>query len=137
MIPRFLLLTSRLNQNAFFPSFPLISDVNEKLRIFDEVLQTTLDLDAPIKTKKVHRKPSPFVTPEMKELMGKRDRFHSIFMKTRKHDDWHNFKVARNEVKSENTRAYKDYVHNEVTKHKNNTGSLWKIIKDTFAYKES
>ena len=76
------------------------------------------------------------MTPEIKELMGKRDQLHGIFMKTRNHDDWHNFKAAPNKVKSALIRAHKDYVHNEVTKHKNNTGSLWKIIKDTVAYKE-
>ena len=111
-----------------------VNDVNEKLKIFDEVLQATLDLHTPIKTVKVRQRPCPFVTPEIKELMGKRDQLHGIFIKTR--DDWYNFKAARNEVKSELIRAHKDYVHNEVTKHKNNTGSLWKIIKDTVAYKE-
>ena len=73
------------------------------------------------------------MSPEIKELIEKRDRLHGIFMKTHNHDDLHNFKVARDEVKSEITRVHKDYVHNEVIKHKNNTGSLWKIIKDTVA----
>ena len=106
-----------------------VNDVNEKLKIFDEVLQTTLNLLAPIKTVKVRRRLCPFVTPEIKELMGKRDQLHDIFIKTR--EDWYNFNAARNEVKSELIRAHKDYVHNEVTKHKNNTGSLCKIFKDT------
>ena len=66
--------------------------------------------------------------------MGKRDQLHGIFIKTR--DDWYNFKAARNEVKSALIRAHKDYVHNEVTKHKNNTGSVWKIFRDTVAYEE-
>ena len=42
-----------------------VNDVNEKLKIFDEVLQATLDLHTPIKTVKVRRRPCPFVTPEI------------------------------------------------------------------------
>ncbi|CAB4030546.1 Hypothetical predicted protein, partial [Paramuricea clavata] len=75
------------------------NDVNEKLKIFDAVLQT-LDSHAPIKTLKVRDKPRPFVTPEIKELMDKRDRLHGLFLKTRNHSDWCNFKAARNAVKT-------------------------------------
>ena len=111
-----------------------VNDVNEELKICDEILQTTLDLHAPIKTVKVRRRPCPFCDTRNKRTYGKRDRSHGICMKTRNHDDWHNFKAPRNEVKFELIRAHKDYVHNEITKHKNNTSSLWKIIKDNVAY---
>jgi hypothetical protein len=76
------------------------------------------------------------VTPEIKELMGKRDRLHGLFLKTRNYSDWCNFKAARNVVKTELIKAQRNHVYNEVMKHKNNTGSLWKIINDTVAYKE-
>ncbi len=36
-----------------------VNDINEKLKIFDEVLQTTLDSHAPIKTLKVSGRPCP------------------------------------------------------------------------------
>ncbi|CAB4041029.1 Hypothetical predicted protein [Paramuricea clavata] len=113
-----------------------VNDINEKLKIFDDVLQTTLDSHAPIKTLKVRDRPCPFVTPEIKELMGKRERLHGLFLKTRNHSDWCNFKAARNAVKTELIKAQRNHVYNEVMKHKNNTGSLWKIIKDNVAYKE-
>jgi hypothetical protein len=79
-----------------------VNDINEKLKIFDDVLQTTLDSHAPInlKTIKVRDRPCPFVTPEIKELMGKRDRLHGLFLKTRNYSDWCNFKAARNVVKT-------------------------------------
>ncbi|CAB4034648.1 Hypothetical predicted protein [Paramuricea clavata] len=111
-----------------------VNDINEKLKIFNDVLQT--DSHAPIKTLKVRDRPCPFVTPEIKELMDKRDRLHGLFLKTRNHSDWCNFKAARNAVKTELIKAQRNHVYNEVMKHKNNTGSLWKIIKDTVAYKE-
>ena len=69
---------------------------------------------------------------EIKELIGKRDRLHGIFTKTRNHDDWRKFTVTRNQVKSE----LKYHVHNEVIKRRKNTGFLWKNIKNTAASKE-
>ena len=57
-------------------------------------------------------------------------------IKTRNYSDWCDFKAARNAVKTELIKAQRNHVYNEVMKHKNNTGSLWKIIKDTVAYKE-
>ena len=110
-----------------------VNDINEKLKIFDDVLQTTLDSHAPIMTLKVSDRPCPFVTPEIKELMGKRDRLHGLFLMKRNYSDWCNFKAARNVVKTELIKAQINHVNNEVMKHKNNTGSLWKIIKDNWS----
>jgi hypothetical protein len=95
--------------------------INEKLKISDEVLQTTLDFHAPIKTLKVCGRPCSFVSPEIKELMGRRNRLHCLFIKTRNHGVWRNFKAARNAVKTELIRAQRDHVQNEVKRHKNNT----------------
>ena len=68
--------------------------------------------------------------------MGERDRLHGLFLKTRNYSDWCNFKAARNAVKTELIKAQRNHIYNEVMKHENNTGSLWKIIKDTVAYEE-
>ena len=68
--------------------------------------------------------------------MGERDRLHGLFLKTRNYSDWCNFKAACNAVKTELIKAQINHVYNEVMKHKNNTGSLWKIINHTVAYNE-
>ena len=113
-----------------------VNDVNKKLQIFDEVLQTTLNAHAPVKTLKVRGRPCPFVTPQIKELMVARDQLHCIFMQTRHSRDWRNFKEAHNAVKITLVKAQREHVLDQVREHKSNTGSLWKIIKDTVAYKE-
>ena len=113
-----------------------VNDVNKKLQIFHEVLQTTLNAHAPVKTLKVRGRPCPFVTPQIKELMVARDQLHCIFMQTRYSRDWRNFKEARNAVKITLVKAQREHVLDQVREHKSNTGSLRKIIKDTVAYKE-
>ena len=129
--PNYFPLISHLNLNAFFPSFQsMILMKNSK---FSMTYFRPPSISCPLK---VRDRPCPFVTPEIKELMGKRDRLHGLFLKTRNYSDGCNFKAAHNAVKTELIKAQRNHVYNEVMKHKNNTGSLWKIIKDTVAYKE-
>ena len=113
-----------------------IDNVDEKLIIFNEIFLNTLDKHAPIKTMKVRGKSCPFITPEIKASMIKRDQLYSLFRKTRNHYDWLNYREARNLTKTALANAQKEYVLKEVQLHRNNTGSLWKVIKENIAYKE-
>lgn len=74
-------------------------DVNTKLTIFNEVLQSTLQDHAPIKTLKVRSRPCPYVTHEIKELMNFRDSLHRIYRDTHRIDDWNKFKEMSGLVK--------------------------------------
>ena len=50
---------------------------NAKLRNYlKDVIQSTLDLHAPIKTIKIRSRSNTFVTPDTKELMKSRDKLH-------------------------------------------------------------
>ena len=74
-------------------------DVNSKLSIFNEVLQSTFSLHAPIKTIKIRNRPCPFVTKEIKKHMKTRDQRHRRCLQTRDPVDWENFKESRNTAK--------------------------------------
>ncbi|CAB3977046.1 Hypothetical predicted protein [Paramuricea clavata] len=113
-----------------------MDNVDEKLTIFNEIFLNTLDKHAPVKTIKVRGKSCPFITPEIKASMIKRDQLHSLFRKTRDHYDWLNFREARNFTKTALVNAQKEYVLKKVQQHRNNTGSLWKVIKENIAYRE-
>lgn len=111
-------------------------DVNAKLRTFNDVLQSTLDAHAPVRTIKIRSRPCPYVTLEMKELMRSKDRLHGRFQQTRDSADWNNYKEARNNIKTTLKRAEQEYVRSEVQTHKDNPGSLWKIINSSIPSKE-
>ncbi|CAB3979720.1 Hypothetical predicted protein [Paramuricea clavata] len=113
-----------------------MDNVDEKLTIFNEIFLNTLDKHAPVKTIKVRGKSCPFITPEIKASMIKRDQLHSLFRKTRDHYDWLNFREARNFTKTALVNAQKEHVLKEVQQHRNNTGSLWKVIKENIAYRK-
>ncbi|CAB3987086.1 Hypothetical predicted protein [Paramuricea clavata] len=131
-----LVVNSGVIETCISDHFPVMDNVDEKLTIFNEIFLNTLDKHAPVKTIKVRGKSCPFITPEIKASMIKRDQLHSLFRKTRDHYDWLNFREARNFTKTALVNAQKEYVLKEVQQHRNNTGSLWKVIKENIAYRE-
>ncbi len=64
------------------------TDVNTKTEVLKDVIQSTLDSHAPIKTIKIRSRSNTFVTPDTKELMKSRDKLHQRFLKTRCKRDW-------------------------------------------------
>ena len=112
------------------------TDVNTKTEVLKDVIQSTLDLHAPIKTIKIRSRSNTFVTPDTKELMKSRDKLHQRFLKTRCKRDWEMYRESRNNVKVVLKEAAINHLSDEVKVHKNNPGSLWKIINKTIPVKE-
>ena len=104
--------------------------MNTKLRIFNDVLHSILDSYAPVRTFKIRGRPCPYITHEIKEPMriSLRDQLHRCFLRTRACSDWQNYKEARNTVKITLKNAARNHTFDEVQKHRDNSGSLWKII---------
>ena len=76
------------------------ADVNTKTEVLKDVIQSTLDSHAPIKTIKIRSRSNTFVTPDTKELMKSRDKLHQRFLKTRCKRDWEMYRESRNNVKA-------------------------------------
>ena len=112
------------------------TDVNAQLNIFNDVLQSTLDSHAPVRTIKVRNRPCPFVTRDIKQLMDNRNSLHRRFLQTRDAPDWEKYKASRNTVKRVLTEAERSYTLQEVQENKNDPRSLWKIINRTIPSKE-
>ena len=111
-------------------------NVNSKLQIFNDVLSSTLEVHAPVKSIRICSRPCPYVTSEIKKLMASRDELHRRFNQTRDTDVWQAYKESRNIVKTTLKNAEKDYVRDEVLAHKDNPGSLWKVINNSIPSKE-
>ena len=102
--------------------------MNTKLRIFNDVLHSTLDSYALVWTFKIRGRPCPYISHEIKELMRIRDQLHRCFLRTCACSDWKNYKEARNTAKTTLKNAARDHTFDEVQKHRDNSGSLWKIF---------
>ena len=112
------------------------SEVNSKLKKFDDVLLSTLQSHAPIKTIRVRNRPCSYITQSIKDLMTYRDKLHRKFKLSRDNTDWISYRNARQSVKIAPKKAEKEYVRGEVSAHKNNAASLWKIINRSIPTKE-
>ena len=67
--------------------------------------------------------------------MNERDQLHRKFQLSRDINDWQAYKDARNSVKNI-LKNSENYVCNEVNTHKDDVGSLWKIINRIIPRKE-
>ena len=84
---------------------------------------------APVKTVKLKRKSCPFITEDIKQLIVTRNNLHS---------DWNAFKRLRCNVKLALRRVEVDYYNNQIIlSNKNNTASLWKIIRRALLQKSN
>ena len=111
-------------------------DVNSKLTAFDEAFHSILGAHAPIKLIRIRSRPCPYVTADIKDLMSSRDQLHRRFQQTRDVHDWQAYKEAQRTVKLVLKNAEKDHIREEVQAHKDNSGSLWKIINSCIPSKE-
>ena len=67
------------------------------------------DLHAPLRTKHVRASRSPYITPELKNLMYWRDHLKIKALRTGDPSDWSNFKKLHNEVNNTIKNVKKSY----------------------------
>ena len=103
-------------------------NINYKLATFNDTFLSTLDAHAPIKSIRIRSRPCPYVTPEIKDQMTFRDQLLRRYRQRRNADAWKAYKEARTSVKQLLKNAECDHIRTEVRSHKDNPGSLWKII---------
>ena len=112
------------------------SDVDSKLTIFNDTLQSVLNAHSLLKEIKIRSRPCPFVNQEIKALMKSRDRLLKQFTQSRQDNDWKNFKLSRDLVKEKLLEAEREYTLEEVSANKTNSSSLWKIINRAIPSKD-
>ena len=95
----------------------LIPDVNEKLKIFNQLLLQLLDKYAPCKTKIIKRPPSPWISNEILTLMSERDaayKRHCRMLKQKSdlvNETWEEYRKLRNRCTQEIRNAKIKFAH--------------------------
>ena len=119
------------NDIAHIPwdTIDLMNSVDEKLDAFNDLFLTCLNAHAPVKTVKLKRKPNPFITDDIKDLMKTRDSMHRKARGTGSVNDWQVFRDLKKEVKSFLRKAEKEYFNEQICANKNNTRAIWKTIR--------
>ena len=103
-------------------------EIDDQVNTFNILFQEILNEHAPIKRIKIKSRPNPFLTPEIRQLMKTRDRWHTKAKNTKDKLHWNGFKFFRQEVKRELRIAEKAYARSQIINNKGNTNAIWKTI---------
>ena len=113
---------------APFHIISLFDDFNDQVDVFNELFLEVLSQHAPVKRVKIRSKPSPFITPEIRQLMRTRDQWRKLAGKTNDPFHWNGYRFFRQEVKREIRVAEKVHVRTQILDSNGNSNSIWKII---------
>ena len=116
------------NQSDQLLSIFSCGDVDTKLNTLNDVVGSTLDLHAPVRTTRIRHRPCPFVSRGIKQLMKTRDLLHRNFFQSRDPSDWSKYKESRDTIKEILRETERNYTFLEVQQNKSNPSSLWKVI---------
>jgi len=94
--------------------------------LFSEVC----DLHAPLRTKHVRASKSPWITPELKNLMYRRDRLKIKALRTGDPSDGSNLKKLRNEVDNAIKNVKKSYYYKTFETYNGNSRKTWETINE-------
>ena len=107
----------------------IFEDSNDVLLYFESSVLNVVNDHAPIIKKKVKINPSPWLTPEIRSKMMKRD---SLLRKSKKNKDsllWNQYQELRNEINIE-IRKNKHKSIQEKFKASSQSSNIWKIKKE-------
>ena len=76
------------------------------------------------------RSKSPWITPELKNLMYRRDRLKIKALRTGDPSDWNNFKRLRNEVNNAIKNVKKSYYYKTFEVYNGNSRKTWETINE-------
>ena len=118
-------------EDLTFVPFHVISvfdDFDDQVDTFNTLFSEILNEHAPVKRIKIKSRPNSFVTPEIRQLMKTRDKWHKRAITTNDRLHWNAYRFFRQEVKRELRLAEKCHVRSEILNSKHNTNAIWKII---------
>ena len=102
---------------------------NEMWRTWKSLLMNVIDRHAPLRTRRVSSKRSPWVTNELKHLM-----FNRVYLKKRAisfkdPEKWCEYRHARNQVNNEIKKGKRFYFTKNFDIHKGDIKRSWKLIE--------
>jgi hypothetical protein len=105
-----------------------LTDINDKVALFNEMLFTVFDKHAPICTARPRRRPMPWITAEILDARRERDKLRRQFKRCGREADFKLFKIQRNRVKSLCRNAKLRYFHEQFTQNKSSS-KLWENVR--------
>ena len=109
----------------------LYSDPNEMWDLWKQLLMSSIDKHAPVKTQKNWQKRSPHgLRVICCKKMHKRDYLKKKAVQTNDQNYWRQYKVARNETNNAIKTQKRKYFTTNLDANKNDPGKTWKLINE-------
>ena len=112
-------------------------DPNDMWREWKIKFLNVVDTHAPLRTKRVRSKRSPWITSELKKRMPKRDIMKLKAIRSKNPQDCDEFKRLRNKVNSDIRIAKESYYKQSFTENKNDSRRTWQTITELTSRKSS
>ena len=87
-------------------------------------------MHAPLRTRRVSSKRSPWVTNELRHLIFNRDFLKKRAISSKDSQKWSQYRHARNQVNNEIKKAKRLYFTKNLDKHKGDMKKTWKLINE-------
>ena len=118
-------------ENVDWSFMDSVSDINNTVNNWCNKFSEIADKHAPIKTRRAKcTNKSPWITPELTELMHERDYHQKQAHKTNLEYHWQQFRELRNLVNNQVKLARSKYYQDSVNANKNNPSNLWKTLNE-------
>ena len=121
--------------NATWPCIDNFQDVNRALAAWTKVFLSVVDKHAPCRTRRIRNKPSPWLNPNIKQLMFKRDWLKRKATKTGMLEDWSAYRTSRNLVNKEVRLAKKRFYQSRINEASGDQKATWKVLNDLLGKK--
>ena len=124
--------------NAPWDTVSIFDHIDDQVSSLNQLFLEILDQHAPIKTFKDKHNKTRVITPEIKELMSKRDylfrfilisSFKKLARKTKHPSDWEAYRLLRQNVKSQIRLSEKELIGKEIASNRANKTSIWKSVR--------
>ena len=105
-------------------------NVEQNWAAFKNAIQTTVEKNIPSRMTSC-RYNLPWITPAIRRLCRKKQRYYKIAKRTKKEKHWQRFKECKIETRNALRKAHNDYVNNILNEGlaKNDNKKFWKYIK--------
>ncbi len=108
-----------------------VSDINDTVNTWCNEFSKIADKHAPIKSRRVKSmSKSPWITPELTELMREQDYHQKQAHKTNSEYHWQHFRQLRNHVNNQVKVAKSKYFQDSVNSNKDKPSDLWKTLNE-------
>nr|CAI5854689.1 unnamed protein product [Callosobruchus analis] len=121
-------LLQQVASNQYWLGVVHLDDINAKVNYLYELIQTVLNICAPIKNIKISKPFYPWITPVIRLMMRLRNKAYFAYKKSIRDSKWIYYKQLRNLVTASVRREKKAFIEYQLHRN-NNPRSWWKAIK--------